>query len=70
METKNKRQICEEVRRKLGLEEVYYEDPEGISQGLALWWKKELKVQVNFKNSNIIDPKISNSNPPRSFEIT
>ncbi|XVF66220.1 hypothetical protein PTKIN_Ptkin10aG0018000 [Pterospermum kingtungense] len=39
METKNKKEKLEVLRCKLGFESNAYVDPEGLSGGLALWWR-------------------------------
>ena len=58
METKQLQQGMEVLRRRLGFDHGDYVDPLGRSGGLALWWKKELDVQICRKTKNYIDAKI------------
>ena len=39
METKNKEEKLEMLRRRNGFEKGCYVEPEGLSGGLAVWWK-------------------------------
>ncbi|KAH7853442.1 hypothetical protein Vadar_002449 [Vaccinium darrowii] len=54
METKNKRNALEKIRRRLQFSNSCYVDPVGLSGGLALWWKEEVDVEVRFKSKNIL----------------
>lgn len=54
METKNKRSTLENLRRSLHFNNSCYVDPEGLSGGLALWWKDEVNIDVRFKSKNIL----------------
>ena len=42
METKNKSRKLEGMRQKLRFDEGVYVEPEGLSEGLALWWKDSM----------------------------
>lgn len=53
METKNKRDILEKIRRRLHFSNGSYVDPIGLSGGLALWWKDGVDVDVHFKSRNL-----------------
>ncbi|XVE62334.1 hypothetical protein DITRI_Ditri06bG0109700 [Diplodiscus trichospermus] len=55
METKNKSSRLESVRKKLKMEEGVYCESEGLSWGLALWWKKKLGIKVIIGNKNFIE---------------
>ncbi|XP_058186378.1 uncharacterized protein LOC131303505 [Rhododendron vialii] len=54
METKNKRETLEGIRRRLHFSMCCYVDPVGLSGGLALWWKDEVDIKVKFKSKNIM----------------
>ncbi|KAG5528201.1 hypothetical protein RHGRI_028965 [Rhododendron griersonianum] len=53
METKNKRDSLERIRRRLRFNNSSYVEPEGLSGGLALWWTDEVTVDVRFKSKNL-----------------
>ena len=54
METKKNHKM-EKFRKRMGFGESMYVEPEGLSGGLALWWKKEVMVRVLIGNKNLID---------------
>lgn len=54
MESKNKRETLERFRRKLQFPNGCYVDPNGLSGGLALWWKEEVAVDVRFRSKNLM----------------
>ncbi|KAF7127011.1 hypothetical protein RHSIM_Rhsim11G0149500 [Rhododendron simsii] len=53
METKNKRDILEKIRRRLHFSNGSYVDPIGLSGGLALWWKDGVDVDIRYKSRNL-----------------
>ncbi|OMO70992.1 reverse transcriptase [Corchorus capsularis] len=57
METKNGFKKMECLRKGCKMDNSLYIDPEGLSGGLALWWKGEVNVQVITGNKNVIDTK-------------
>lgn len=66
METKNKRDTLERIRRSLHFQNSSYVDPEGTAGGLALWWTDEVILDVRFKTKNLMKcvvswPRIKNS---------
>ncbi|OMP05980.1 Zinc knuckle CX2CX4HX4C [Corchorus olitorius] len=44
--TKNKKEKLEKIRRKMHINEAVSVEPVGLSGGLALWWKEEMKINV------------------------
>ncbi|KAG5550969.1 hypothetical protein RHGRI_009405 [Rhododendron griersonianum] len=53
METKNKRDSLERIRKRLRFNNSSYVEPECLSGGLALWWTDEVTVDVRFKSKNL-----------------
>lgn len=58
METKNKKEKLEKIRKRLNFSGYVYVNPRGISGGLALWWNKEVDVSVLSSDKNLIDSKV------------
>ena len=54
METRAHRGRLEELRRKLGFDELHCVEADGLSGGLGLFWKKEMLIQVMHANQNFI----------------
>nr|GEU52210.1 reverse transcriptase [Tanacetum cinerariifolium] len=54
METKNKQQKLERLRRSLHFASAYYVDPVGCSGGLALWWTSAIDPDIVTCNKNLI----------------
>ncbi|KAF7131796.1 hypothetical protein RHSIM_Rhsim09G0065000 [Rhododendron simsii] len=54
METKNNKVKLETIRRRLNFEFSSYVDPEGLAGGTALWWNKDISVEVDFSNKNLV----------------
>ncbi|OMO50989.1 reverse transcriptase [Corchorus capsularis] len=46
METKNREDKLETLRRKLRFNGKFYVEPEGIGRGLALWWNEQISVEL------------------------
>ncbi|KAG5537913.1 hypothetical protein RHGRI_025114 [Rhododendron griersonianum] len=59
METKNNKVKMETIRVKLGFDSGVYVYPEGLSGGLALWWMKEVEIDVDIASKNFIHAVIS-----------
>ena len=55
METKHCRDDLVEIQVWLGYDRVYTVNPEGLSGGLALFCKKNIKMDVKFADKNMID---------------
>jgi len=55
METKNKTNVVERMRKCHQLEYSFIIDPMGIAGGLALMWDEEVKVEVEFSSGDLID---------------
>ncbi|KAG5523350.1 hypothetical protein RHGRI_035240 [Rhododendron griersonianum] len=53
METKNKRDALERIRRRLHFSNSSYVDPVGLWGGLALWWKDDVDIDVRYKTKNM-----------------
>ncbi|KAF7154507.1 hypothetical protein RHSIM_Rhsim01G0139300 [Rhododendron simsii] len=54
METMNKRNTLERIRRSLHFNNGCYVDPIGKAGGLALWWTDEVNLDVRFSSKNLI----------------
>lgn len=54
METKNKRNTLEQIRRRLHFPFSSYVNPVGLSGGLALWWKEDVDIEIRLKSKNIM----------------
>lgn len=55
METKNKKERLVDLKLQLGYDNVFVVEPEGLSGGLALLWKREVVVDIKFADKNLID---------------
>lgn len=55
METKNKRDVLEDLRVWLGYDRMVTVAPRGYSGGLALLWKNSVIVDIKFMDKNLID---------------
>ncbi|OMO55679.1 reverse transcriptase [Corchorus capsularis] len=58
METRNNRGMVDRIRKKLKFVGAVYVDPEGLSGGLALWWKEGWIVNSIEETKNFIDTVI------------
>ena len=54
METKNKKEYVERVRKRLKFKNGITVEPCGIGERLALWWKEDVRVQTLVCTKNII----------------
>ena len=54
METRAKEAKVEHMRRKLLFDKVFCVEPEGLSGGLCLFWKKEVEVEIIEATKNFI----------------
>lgn len=59
METKQRFGYMKGLKSTLGSDEFVTVDPQGLSGGLAVMWKKHYNVEVLSKDNRIIDLKIS-----------
>ena len=55
METKNCRNALVDLQVWLGYDNVFTVDLVGLSGGLALFWKKNVSMDVKFSDKNAID---------------
>ena len=58
METKNKKEYVERVRKRLKFKNDIKIEPCGVGGRLALWWKEDVTVQTMVCTKNIIDTVI------------
>ncbi|KAG5530598.1 hypothetical protein RHGRI_025530 [Rhododendron griersonianum] len=61
METKNNKVKLETIRRRLNFDFSSYVDPEGLAGGIALWWNKDISVDVEFANKNLVHTVLSDN---------
>ena len=55
METKNVRNMLVDLQVWLGYDRVFTVDLVGLSGGLALFWKKNININIKYSDENIID---------------
>lgn len=55
METKQKKELVVDLQVSLGYDRVFQVEPNGLSGGLALLWKREVSVVVKFADKNVVD---------------
>jgi len=58
LETKNSSNRVLEVKKWMGYDNAHLLDPEGLSGGLALFWKSSYDIEVLHSDKRIIDTKI------------
>lgn len=58
--TKNKKEKVELVRRKLKFSEGFMVEPEGLSGGIALWWKGDWTVNILGNSRNVVESMVCN----------
>ncbi|EFH59772.1 predicted protein [Arabidopsis lyrata subsp. lyrata] len=58
METKNSSNHVLDVKKWLGYDSSHIVDPEGLSGGLAIFWKASYDVEILHSDKRIIDTKI------------
>lgn len=58
METKNCRNVLEDLKVWLGYDKVFTVNPRGLSGGLAVFWKSDIKLEFKFADKNLIDMKV------------
>ncbi|KAF8048172.1 hypothetical protein N665_2630s0003 [Sinapis alba] len=59
METKNVRNVLVDLQVWLGYDNVFTVDPVGLRGGFALFWEKNIKMDVKFADKNVIDSLVS-----------
>ena len=69
VETKNKEEKLEIVRRKAKFDMACYVDSEGLSGGLALWWKEQDGVRIIGKCKNLIDMEVNEESVDQQFRV-
>ena len=55
METKNCRNVVEDLKVWLGYDRYHIVSPRGLSGGLAILWKKSVSLDIKFSDRNVID---------------
>ncbi|CDY24720.1 BnaC04g13250D [Brassica napus] len=58
METKQKLSYMEGLKKDLGYDDLVTVEPEGLSGGLAVMWKKNFKVEILVCDKRIVDCKV------------
>lgn len=58
METKQRRDMVVDLQVLLSYDRVCTVEPIGLSGGLAILWKQEVRVEVKFADKNVIDCEI------------
>lgn len=54
METRNKENKLESLRRSLKFQHCFYVNPVGLSGGLALWWNSNISLSVDHASNNVV----------------
>lgn len=57
METKNKNNVLERVRKRIQFQSMFTIEPVGIAGGLAIMWDEEVKVEVEGSTGELINVK-------------
>lgn len=55
LETKNGDTFCDQIREQVRMDNAYYGEPRGTSEGLTLWWREDIYNQILTSNQNLID---------------
>ena len=58
METKNCRDILVDLQQWLGYDRVFTVDLRGLSGGLAVFWKSDIKLDFKYADKNLIDMQV------------
>ncbi|KAH7857525.1 hypothetical protein Vadar_013640 [Vaccinium darrowii] len=70
METKNKANKVDRIRRSLNFSNSVYVDPCGLSGGLALWWNSNISVDILEANQHFIHARCNDHQGLKSFLVT
>ncbi|KAF7129888.1 hypothetical protein RHSIM_Rhsim10G0112100 [Rhododendron simsii] len=70
METKNNKIKLETIRRNLKFDSSTYVEPEGLSGGLALWWNKEVELDVELATKNFMHVIVSDKSVSSCWATT
>ncbi|KAF7149622.1 hypothetical protein RHSIM_Rhsim02G0229500 [Rhododendron simsii] len=54
MESRNKENKMESLRRSLKFQHCFYVNPVGLAGGLALWWNTDVSISVEYASNNVI----------------
>lgn len=58
METKNCRDVLVDLQQWFGYDRVFTVDPRGLSGGLAVFWKTDIKLDIKYADKNLIDMQV------------
>ncbi|KAH7864841.1 hypothetical protein Vadar_034499 [Vaccinium darrowii] len=70
MESKNNKVKMETIRRTLGFDSSNYVDPEGLSGGLALWWNKDVEIEVELVSKNFVHAIVTDNSNKKVWAAT
>lgn len=70
MELKNQMDICERIRKSVGMHHRAYVHISGMSSVLALWLSKEVDVMITYKSKNFIDSTVLSYQTNHRFNVT
>ncbi|KAI8571719.1 hypothetical protein RHMOL_Rhmol01G0141300 [Rhododendron molle] len=70
METKNNKAKMEAIRRNLRFDDSSYIESEGLSGGLALWWTKDVEVDVELGTKNFMHVIVTEKSIPSCWAAT
>lgn len=70
METKNKANRVDRIRRSLNFSNSFYVEPCGLSGGLAVWWNSDISLEILESNQHFIHAKCNDHQGMESFLVS